>query len=218
MDRQQRKSFLVSVVFTVTSLVGAGAQAAEAGGGVQSEDQNYAGVDLQFATFDHELLNSLTASVLRAKVGRRFEMDGDVGKWVHQLAVEAHLGIGLDMVNDEQDETQGALLPESQLTTDQGIVNAEMEVDMVAGLYARANWLFSDNKVNVYALAGYGMVDMDVDVGPDNETFDEAGLGGGIGFQYTVKDNLGVNVDVMGWDADDDYDVYSVSAGAVFNF
>jgi len=124
------------------------------------------------------------------------------------FALEGRIGIGTSS------DTVTAFLPGT------GIVDVELEIDTLFGLYGVGQHNFGNNS-SVYALIGITRGDASISVtGATNssESDSETDLSYGAGLNIGISNNIGINLEYISYISKSDFDVTAVSFGFVAKF
>jgi len=203
----KRSAILISgLCASVISASGFAAEGSSMSADKDMQDkQNYVSAGVQVFNFNHDDLSARNTSAILLKLGRDIRGDFDID-WEGGLAIEAHLNIGADVIDDNGEEFESA-------TT---ISKSEVDIGTSFGVFAKAGLPILEN-FNIYGLVGITKADVDLKVGSNSDkNFDDTGLGYGLGINLDLHDKFGLAIEAMNHDVNDDYKL--VSANATINY
>jgi opacity protein-like surface antigen len=180
----------------------------------EKKERNYTTLNLQFFNFDHKVYNALNTTALQLKYGRNIgdDIGGIMTGW---LAVEAHLNIGMDILDDTSTEFI------QNNTSNHELATSSADFSIGYGLFARTD-LPVHEKIHLYGLFGVSQVEIELDISNDNysseETFDSTSAAYGLGLDILLADNLGIEVELMHYNVGSSYNLVSASAGISYKF
>jgi len=177
------------------------------GSTVEADKHNYASAGVQVFNFNHDDFSARNTSAILLKVGRDIRGDFDID-WEGGLAIEAHLSIGADVIDDNGEE----------LENNATISKSEVDIGTSYSLFAKAGLPILDN-FDIYGLVGITKADVDLKIGSrSDKNFDDTGLGYGFGINLDLMEKLGLAIEVINHDVSDDYTLASANATINYKF
>jgi len=169
------------------------------------DKQNYASAGVQVFNFNHDNFSARNTTAILLKFGRDIGDDLDID-WDGDIAIEAHLNVGADFIDDNGEE----------IVANTTIAKSEVDIGTSFSLFAKGDLPISED-FDIYGLVGVTKADVDLKVGnnPD-QNFDDTGLAYGVGVNLDLSDGCGLAIEAINHDVNDNYRL--VSANATINF